>query len=52
MRGSFDTLEQDMKWTGVFPAVTAPRLPLAGDERTMVERIVASTDAGLAALST
>jgi dihydrodipicolinate synthase/N-acetylneuraminate lyase len=32
--------------------VRAPRLPLSGDERTMVERIVASTDAGLAALST
>lgn len=31
--------------------VRAPRLPLAGEERAMVERIVAGTDAGLAALA-
>ena len=31
--------------------VRAPRLPLAGEERAMVERIVAATDRGLAALA-
>jgi 4-hydroxy-tetrahydrodipicolinate synthase len=31
--------------------VRAPRLPLAGEERTRVERIVADTDRGLAALA-
>jgi hypothetical protein len=31
--------------------VRAPRLPLTGDERTMVERIVASTDKGLSAIA-
>lgn len=31
--------------------VRAPRLPLAGEERAMVERIVAETDRGLAALA-